>query len=125
MKQCNICNFSCKNNIGTYVGKNAKVLFLFESPTFQSDVDGRILSGPVMDLFSKYLEKYQISLDDIAITYMVHCFPGNPQKDNFKLTNIPVLKKYYENEAVRLIHQELMSDPEYNHYSHGCRRTES
>ena len=47
MKQCNICNFSCKNNIGTYVGKNAKVLFLFESPTFQSDVDGRILSGPV------------------------------------------------------------------------------
>ena len=97
MKQCNICNFGCKNNIGTYIGKNAKVLFLFEAPTYQADIDNRITAGPVMDLFKKYLEKHKISFDDIAITYMVHCFPGNPQKDNFKLTNVPVLKKYYEN----------------------------
>ena len=30
MKQCNICGFNCKNNVGTYIGNNAKVLFLFE-----------------------------------------------------------------------------------------------
>lgn len=96
-KECNICGFNCRHNIGTYIGKNAKVLFLFEAPTYQSDVNGRILSGPVMELFKNYLEKYNISLDDIAITYMVHCFPGTPQKDNFKLSNVPVLKKHYEN----------------------------
>ena len=97
-KECTVCGYECRNNIGTYVGKNAKVLFLFEAPTYQSDVNGRILSGPVMDLFKKYLEKYNISLDDIAISYMVHCFPGYPSKDaQYKLTTVPVLKKQYEN----------------------------
>lgn len=97
-KQCNICGFSCKNNIGTYVGRNAKVLFLFETPTYQSDVSGRILSGPVMELFKTYLVKHNISFEDIAITYMVHCFSGTPSKDHeYKLTNNPVKKVHYEN----------------------------
>ena len=98
MKQCNICGFNCKNNVGTYIGSNAKVLFLFESPTFQADLDNRITAGPVMELFKQYLINAGISFDDIAITYMVHCFSGTPSKDNeFKLTNNPVKKAYYEN----------------------------
>ena len=98
MKQCNICGFNCKNNVGTYIGSNAKVLFLFESPTFQADLDNRITAGPVMELFKQYLINAGISFDDIAITYMVHCFSGTPSKDNeFKLTNNPVKKAYYDN----------------------------
>ena len=98
MKQCNICGFNCKNNVGTYIGSNAKVLFLFESPTFQADLDNRITAGPVMELFKQYLINAGISFDDIAITYMVHCFSGTPSKDNeFKLTNNPVKKVYYDN----------------------------
>lgn len=98
MKQCNICGFNCKNNVGTYIGNNAKVLFLFESPTFQADLDNRITAGPVMELFKQYLINAGISFDDIAITYMVHCFSGTPNKDHeFKLTNNPVKKTYYEN----------------------------
>ena len=98
MKQCNICGFNCKNNVGTYIGSNAKVLFLFESPTFQADLDNRITAGPVMELFKQYLINAGISFDDIAITYMVHCFSGTPNKDHeFKLTNNPVKKTYYEN----------------------------
>lgn len=98
MKQCNICGFNCKNNVGTYIGNNAKVLFLFESPTFQADLDNRITAGPVMELFKQYLINARISFDDIAITYMVHCFSGTPNKDHeFKLTNNPVKKTYYEN----------------------------
>lgn len=98
MKQCNKCNFSCRNNVGSYVGKNAKVLFLFEAPTYQADIDNRLTAGPVMELFKQYLANAGISLDDIAITYIVHCFPGYATKDaKYKLTNIPVLKKYYDN----------------------------
>lgn len=98
MKQCNICGFDCRNNVGTYIGNNAKVLFLFESPTFQADLDNRITAGPVMELFKQYLINAGISFDDIAITYMVHCFSGTPSKDHeFKLTNNPVKKTYYEN----------------------------
>ena len=98
MKQCNICGFNCNNNVGTYVGSNAKVLFLFESPTYQADIDNRITAGPVMELFKQYLINAGISFDDIAITYMVHCFSGTPNKDHeFKLTNNPVKKTYYEN----------------------------
>ena len=98
MKQCNICSFNCKNNVGSYIGNNAKVLFLFETPTYQADLENRITAGPVMELFKQYLMKYQISFDDIAITYMSHCFSGTPTKDQaFKLTNNPVKKKYYEN----------------------------
>lgn len=98
MKQCNICNFDCKNNVGSYIGSNAKVLFLFETPTYQADLENRITAGPVMELFKQYLNKYKISFDDIAITYMTHCFSGTPKKDKaFRLTNNPVKKKYYEN----------------------------
>ena len=98
MKQCNICGFNCKNNVGSYIGSNAKVLFLFETPTYQADLENRITAGPVMELFKQYLMKYKISFDDIAITYMSHCFSGTPTKDQaFKLTNNPVKKKYYEN----------------------------
>lgn len=98
MKQCNICNFDCKNNVGSYIGSNAKVLFLFETPTYQADLDNRITAGPVMELFKQYLINAGISFDDIAITYMVHCFSGTPSKDHeFKLTNNPVKKTYYEN----------------------------
>lgn len=98
MKQCNICGFNCKNNVGSYIGSNAKVLFLFETPTYQADLENRITAGPVMELFKQYLTKHQISFDDIAITYMSHCFSGTPTKDQaFKLTNNPVKKKYYEN----------------------------
>lgn len=97
-KTCNLCGFKCKNNIGSFVGKNAKVLFLFEAPTFQADNDNRLTAGPVMGLFKKYLSDADISFDDIAITYMIHCFPGNPTNDyEYKLTNIPVLKKYQDN----------------------------
>ena len=98
MKQCNICNFDCKNNVGSYIGSNAKVLFLFETPTYQADLENRITAGPVMELFKQYLINAGISFDDIAITYMVHCFSGTPNKDHeFKLTNNPVKKTYYEN----------------------------
>jgi DNA polymerase-1 len=97
VKSCNLCNYPCKRNIGTYVGKNAKVLFLFESPTYQADIENKITAGPVMQLFMQYLQNAGISVDDIAITYMVHCYTGSAAKDKEKLTNIAVKKSEYTN----------------------------
>ncbi len=50
----------------------------------------------------------------------IHSLDADNIDNTFTTINnfIKSQKKYYENEAVRLIHQELMSDPEYNHYSH-------
>lgn len=97
VKSCNLCNYPCKRNIGSYIGKNAKVLFLFESPTYQADIENRITAGPVMQLFMQYLQNAGISVDDIAITYMVHCYTGSAAKDKEKLTNIAVKKSEYTN----------------------------
>lgn len=92
VKSCNLCKYPCKRNIGSYIGKNARILFLFESPTYQADIENRITAGPVMQLFMQYLQNAGISVDDIAITYMVHCYTGSAVKDKECLTNIPAKK---------------------------------
>lgn len=91
-KSCNLCGYDCRNNIGTYIGSNAKILFLFEAPTYQADLENRITAGPVMNLFMQYLQNAGISVNDIAVSYIAHCFPGNPKSDRDKLTINPIKK---------------------------------
>lgn len=99
MKDCNLCGFKNKQVIYDYIGKNAKILFVFECPTWYADNSGNIFEGAIMQNFLAYLTESQIALDDIAVTFLAHCYPGtlNPEDEKYHFKHAILSKRCIKN----------------------------
>ena len=109
MKQCNICGFNCKNNVGSYIGSNAKVLFLFETPTYQADLENRI------SMIVKIITEYSFAILEKNIERLVSKYNVNKEEAYLALSggfalNCPINTRLLENFKKRLIAPPCVND---------------